>query len=82
VAHPTPSPRFAPEPNARCTKHDVHRRSTLAPALGPDAFDQLLRTYLERFRWRIATPADFQALAEELSGRDLDAMFNEWVYGE
>jgi aminopeptidase N len=32
--------------------------------------------------WKIATPADFQALAEELSGRDLDALFDEWVYGE
>jgi hypothetical protein len=56
--------------------------ATLREEMGPDAFDQLLRTYLERFRWRIATPADFQALAEELSGRDLDALFNEWVYGE
>ncbi len=23
-----------------------------------------------------------QALAEEISGKDLDALFNEWVYGE
>ncbi len=56
--------------------------AALRDQLGPDAFDQLLRTYLERYRWKIATPAEFQALAEEVSGRDLDALFNEWVYGQ
>jgi aminopeptidase N len=54
----------------------------LRETLGADTFDRLLRTYLERYRWRIATPADFQALAEEVSGKDLDALFNEWVYGQ
>ena len=56
--------------------------ATLRDQLGPDTFDQLLRTYLERYRWKIATPAEFQALAEEVSGHDLDALFNEWVYGQ
>jgi aminopeptidase N len=54
----------------------------LREEMGADTFDRFLRTYLERYRWRIATPADFQALAEEISGKDLDALFNEWVYGE
>jgi aminopeptidase N len=53
--------------------------ATLRDEIGPDAFSKLLRTYLERYQWRIATPADFQALAEEVSGKDLDAMFAEWV---
>jgi aminopeptidase N len=56
--------------------------ATLREELGAETFDRLLRKYLERYRWKIATPADFQALAEELSGRDLDALFDEWVYGE
>ncbi len=56
--------------------------ATLRDQLGPDTFDPLLRTYLERYRWKIATPADFQALAEEVSGKDLDELFNEWVYGQ
>ena len=54
----------------------------LRDELGPETFDQLLRAYLDRYRWKIATPPDFQALAEEVSGRDLDALFAEWVYGE
>ena len=31
-------------------------------------------------QWRVATPAQFQALASELSGKNLDQLFNEWVY--
>ena len=55
--------------------------ATLRDELGPATFDRLLRTYLERYRWRIATPAEFQALAEEVSGKDLGALFGEWVEG-
>lgn len=55
--------------------------ATLRDELGPAKFETLLRAYLQRYRWRIATPADFQAVAEEMAGRDLDALFNEWVYG-
>ncbi len=56
--------------------------ATLRDELGPATFDRLLRTYLERYRWRIATPAKFQALAEEVSGKDLSALFEEWVEGQ
>jgi hypothetical protein len=53
--------------------------ATLRDEIGPETFSNLLRTYLERYRWEMATPADFQALAEELSGRDLDALWMKWV---
>ncbi|MGQ9490278.1 MAG: M1 family metallopeptidase [Anaerolineae bacterium] len=56
--------------------------ATLRDELGPAKFETLLRTYLDRYRWQIATPAAFQALAEEVAGRDLDTLFNEWVYGK
>jgi hypothetical protein len=53
--------------------------ATLRDELGPATFDRLLQTYLERYRWRIATPVAFRALAEEVSGKDLGALFGEWV---
>ena len=56
--------------------------ATLRDELGPPIFDRLLRTYLERYRWRIATPAEFRALAEEVSGKDLGALFGKWVEGK
>ncbi len=55
--------------------------ATLRDELGPAIFQRLLRTYLERYRWRIATPAEFRALAEEISGKDLGALFGKWVEG-
>jgi aminopeptidase N len=56
--------------------------ATLRDAIGSETFNRLLRTYLERYRWETATPADFQALAEEVSGRDLEALFSQWVNGK
>lgn len=56
--------------------------AALRDELGAVQFEGLLRTYLERYRWRIATPAEFQALAEEVSDKDLDGLFREWVYGQ
>jgi aminopeptidase N len=56
--------------------------ATLRDELGPDVFSQLLRTYLQRYRWKTATPAGFRALAEEVSGRDLTALFAHWVGGQ
>lgn len=55
--------------------------ATLRDELGPAKFEHLLRTYLARYRWRIATPAEFQALAEEAAGRGLGELFDAWVYG-
>jgi aminopeptidase N len=56
--------------------------ATLRDEIGPETFSNLLRTYLERYRWEMATPADFQALAEEVSGKDLEALFTKWVVGK
>jgi hypothetical protein len=56
--------------------------ATLRDELGEKGFQKLMRTYLERYRWRIATPADFQALAEEVAGRDLRELFAKWVEGK
>jgi len=56
--------------------------ATLRDEIGEEAFRTLLRTYLERYRWRIATPAEFIALANEVSGKDLSEMFSRWVEGK
>lgn len=56
--------------------------ATLREEIGEEAFSRLLRTYLERFRWRIATPVHFMALANEVSGQDLSGMFSRWLEGK
>ena len=47
--------------------------------LGDDAFRRVLRTYHERYRLKRVTGADFQRVAEEVGGRDLDWFFDQWV---
>ena len=53
----------------------------LSVAMGDDAFRRLLRQWPHRFGGGSASTADLLALAEELSGRVLDQLFDEWVHG-
>jgi len=64
----------------------VYRRGALAlhalsVAMGDEAFRQLLREWVVRFGGGSASTADLLALAEELSGVELDDVVDAWVYG-
>lgn len=52
----------------------------LRQELGDEAFFRLAREWLSRYGGATATTEDFIALAEEVSGKDLSAQFDEWVY--
>ena len=58
------------------TLHAVRR------TVGDDAFFDTLRTYTHRFAHGNVTTADFIAVAEEVSGRELDVLFNAWLYDD
>ncbi len=49
--------------------------------VGDETYREILRQYLVRFRWRIATPDGFLRVAESVSGQDLDALYNRWILG-
>jgi aminopeptidase N len=49
-------------------------------AIGDDAFFELLRTWAETHKYGNGNTAQFQALAEQISGQDLDALFTTWLY--
>jgi aminopeptidase N len=51
----------------------------LRDAIGDDAFFTVLRTWVERFGGGAASTADFEALAEEESGQDLQPLFDAWL---
>jgi hypothetical protein len=51
----------------------------LRQELGDDTYIAVLREYLSRYRWRIATPDDFLEVAESVSDRDLDELYNRWI---
>jgi len=48
--------------------------------IGDATFFELLTEYREQYAFDTVTTAEFQALCEEVSGRDLDTFFNQWVY--
>lgn len=52
----------------------------LRQQIGGPAFDALSVQWPTRYKDSVATTDDFQALAEELSGQDLEAFFDAWVW--
>jgi aminopeptidase N len=51
----------------------------LREKIGDDAFFRILRTWAARYRYRNASTKDFIALAERVSGVDLDRFFELWL---
>lgn len=49
--------------------------------MGNDLFFELLQTYFQSFKHGNAITEEFKALAEDISGLDLDQFFEQWIYG-
>jgi aminopeptidase N len=49
--------------------------------LGGEVVYEALAEYFERFKYEIARSSDIQAVFEDVSGQDLDPVFDEWVFG-
>ena len=47
--------------------------------LGDETFLAVLRTYLADHRYGIARPEDWLAIAEQVSGQELDGLFSSWI---
>jgi aminopeptidase N len=50
--------------------------------VGEEAFFEILKTYHERFKGGNVSTDDFIAVAEEVSGKELSAFFDSWLYSE
>ena len=53
----------------------------LRDTMGDQKFDQLLRTFLQRYRGKNASIYDFEKLASEVAGENLRYFFARWVEG-
>jgi aminopeptidase N len=51
----------------------------LRDEIGDDAFTTLVRTWFSTYNGRSASTADFEAMAEEVSGQDLTPLFDAWL---
>jgi len=63
----------------------VYRRGAmtlqaLREKIGEEKFFQILRTWVAEHRHADATTEEFIALAEQVSGQQLDAFFDMWIY--
>ena len=56
----------------------------LRGVVGDSTFFDIMRTYSDdpNLKYGVAVTEDFQAIAENVSGKDLDYFFYEWIYGE
>jgi aminopeptidase N len=50
--------------------------------VGDEAFFEILRTYYRAYSYEIAYPQDWMAIAEGVSGQELDSLYEEWILGE
>ena len=50
--------------------------------IGDKAFFKTLREYVSRHARGNVTTEDLVAVAEEVAGRDLDGLFDSWLFGE
>jgi len=51
----------------------------LRQQVGDEAFFAILRTYFQRYRYGIATPQGFLAVANEVSGQDITPLYEQWI---
>jgi aminopeptidase N len=56
--------------------------AALHARVGDEVFFDILRTYYDRYQYGNATTSDFIAIAEELSGEDLEAFFQDWLFAD
>jgi hypothetical protein len=74
-----PSAAFGPEYEVIVYAKAALFFEALRSKLGDDVYASVLRTYVDRYRWRIATPDEFLRLAESVSGQDLTDLYNRWI---
>jgi aminopeptidase N len=73
--------------NAELFSRSVYLRGgmtlqALREAVGDAAFFEVLRSWVDEHRFDDAATADLIALAERVSGQELDALFDAWLYGD
>ena len=63
-----------------CTERVRLFFDALRGEIGDDLFFEFLQTYLDRYRYEIASADDFQSTVDEVCGCDLDSLFDLWVF--
>jgi hypothetical protein len=54
--------------------------NALRQRLGDKVYMEVMRTYVETYRWQIVTPQHFFGLAQTVSGANLNPLAEEWLH--
>jgi aminopeptidase N len=54
--------------------------NALRQRLGDETYMEVMRTYVETYRWQVVTPQHFFGLAQSLSGVNLNPLAEEWLH--
>jgi aminopeptidase N len=54
----------------------------LRQRVGDRVFYKILNSYFDGYRYDVAYPEDFMAVAERVSGEDLSPLYSKWILGE
>lgn len=73
------------DPGISLFSHTVYDKGAwvlhmLRTEVGDDGFFEILQTYYKEFKYSAATTFDFVEVAERVSGLDLTAFFDQWVF--
>lgn len=64
------------------TKDDGRKTNSLdtfRQEVGDEAFFTILQEYYRRYKYGVATGEDFLTVAEEVTERELDGLYDAWV---
>lgn len=50
--------------------------------VGDEVYTDIMHAYLQRYRYRVATPDDFLGVVEEVSGQPVDDLYQKWIMGK
>jgi hypothetical protein len=53
----------------------------LRQRVGDEAYMHIMQAYLQQYKYKTATPADFLAVAEEVAGQPIDDLYQKWILG-
>lgn len=70
---------YSPEFWALTASKGAAVANMLRYVVGEDKFPKILRTLAEQYAWKSVSTADFQKVAEAVSGQDLRSFFIQWI---
>ena len=79
-----PFTEFSPEEDGKIYNRLIELKiygilRSLSQEIGEEKYKEIIRKFLERFRYKNPSFEDFKNIAEEISGKDFTTLFHQWL---